>query len=139
MSAGIFKAAQPIKNAAINLAVTEIIRMANPRLVFVAIYPARTGAMAAPLFSIKYWIENAVLRTSGSAISFIEETIFGLPIGIKRAVMPSIIPKMNGCSVGIDKVIQRKIAPIRAAAMETSILPRGVLLKAASPSIPPTK
>jgi hypothetical protein len=47
MSSGIFNATHPMNTAAISLAVTEIIRMAKPRLVFVAMYPARTGEIAA--------------------------------------------------------------------------------------------
>ena len=31
--------------------------------------PASSGAKAAPAFSMKYWIESAVLRTSGKVMS----------------------------------------------------------------------
>ena len=54
-----------------------------------------SGASAAPLDSMKYWIAIAVLLISGSVTSFTVEVTFGLAIGMKRAVTASAIPKNN--------------------------------------------
>ena len=54
ISPGIKYAAQVMKRAAINRAMTVIIKIENPSEVLVAIKPARAGAIAAPLFSMKY-------------------------------------------------------------------------------------
>lgn len=69
-----------------------------------AIRPVIKGARAAPLDSMKYWMDIAVLRISGSATSFIVDVTFGEDIGIKSAVTPSIIPNKVRLSIGILKV-----------------------------------
>jgi len=63
LKAEVLKAlAQPTR-----LKILELLR--NGEKCICEIIPAINGDSAAPIFSMKYWIDNAVLRTSGRVMS----------------------------------------------------------------------
>jgi hypothetical protein len=65
---------------------TQIAKIAVPRELLAAMYPASSGANAAPVFSMKYCSAKAVLLTSGKVMSYTVEITFGDAIGMKSAV-----------------------------------------------------
>ena len=70
-----------------------------------AIIPVSSGESAAPLDSIKYWMDIAVLLISGRATSFTVDVTFGEDMGINSEVKASIIPKAVLFSTGLFNVI----------------------------------
>ncbi len=85
--------------------------------------PANNGAKAEPIFPRKYWIDVAVLRTSGRTTSYTEVAMLGEARGIKKQVRDSKILKAFTFSSGTDKVTAKRIAPKTMPAKETINLP----------------
>ena len=96
--------------------------------------PVMRGESAAPLDSMKYWIDMAVLRISGSATSLTVDVTFGEDMGINNAVTPSMIPNNALLPTGIFNVIKSKIAPISTPNSATLTRPFCERLKKKSPN-----
>ena len=107
----------------INQADKLIVRRAVSREEISLIAPASKGANAEPRFPRKYWIEVAVLRTSGRTTSYTDVAILGEARGIKKQVIDNRILKAKTFSKGIAKVMVRNTAPNIMPASDTTNLP----------------
>lgn len=85
--------------------------------------PANNGAKAEPIFPRKYWIDVAVLRTSGRTTSYTEVAMLGDARGIKKQVRDRKILKADMFSSGTDRVTVNRIAPKIIPTTETINLP----------------
>ena len=82
----------------------QMSRKAFFKVVWSAMNPTIAGAVAAPRDSIKYWIDTAVLRTSGRVMSYTVEITLGEAKGMKMAVNPSNTVNRMTFSIGTFKV-----------------------------------